>query len=161
MNKYLGTVAVFGLAFTVSLGLQNVPSSLLKSSRAEAATVERARAKDNAKLGSELELKINQVANLNSEKLKIRILRVVEDSRCPANARCITAGKVSIAVKIVQDNRDLGEFILTLDPADPKSATQTAGNYAVQLTDVQPYRLTSQELKPSDYRMKLVVTKAP
>ncbi|WP_017716392.1 hypothetical protein [Kamptonema formosum] len=151
-------IATAGLAINLPASARVYPAQLAGN---KPASVEVARSKASIKLGEEFQLKINQQANLNAEKIKVWFLRVVADSRCPANARCITAGRISIAVKIVQNNQDLGETILTLDPGDPKLATQTfGGNYAIQLLDVQPYPLAGGEIKPAAYRVKLTVTKA-
>ncbi|MBW4494288.1 MAG: hypothetical protein KME26_14615 [Oscillatoria princeps RMCB-10] len=164
--KNLGTgLAAAGLALATAGWAVNFPASAKVSPAQLAANkpapVEVARSKAGVKLGEEFQLKINQLANLNAEKIKVRFLRVVGDSRCPANARCITAGKVSIAVNLVLNKQDLGEFVLTLDPADSKLATQSFGkNYAIQLVDSQPYPLTGGEIKPAAYRVKLAVTKA-
>lgn len=81
---------------------------------------------------------IARVADLN-----VRPLRVVEDSRCPINARCVWAGRMILHAQVGQSAHDLtlGEPLaveggrLTLVAAEP-------GKMAGLETDPAAYRFT-------------------
>lgn len=74
--------------------------------------------------------------------LRITPLRLVEDSRCPQNARCIWAGRVRLSVRIGGAIREL-----TLG-----EGTRVPGG-TLQLAAVLPDRkTTATRLTPRDYR---------
>jgi hypothetical protein len=77
----------------------------------------------------------------------IRPTKIIEDSRCPANARCIWAGTVKIEALWVRAD---GNRILQLELGKP----QSIADGTIELTDVSPSRMAGEnkELKPADYR---------
>lgn len=88
---------------------------------------------------------LGQAANVGGPV--IRPVRVLEDSRCPINARCIRAGDVRVLIEILQPpGKSSVEVSLT------KSAQIADGQ--LSLTNVTPDRgLTSSPgPKPGDYR---------
>lgn len=78
---------------------------------------------------------------------KIRPIKVIEDSRCPMNARCIWAGRVRILAVWVKAGGDK-EVELTLGEPVPLA------DGSLTLTDVKPARMAGEgkALSPSDYR---------
>jgi hypothetical protein len=76
---------------------------------------------------------------------RVTPLAILEDSRCPANARCIWAGQVRIRVRI--GSRKARVFKeLTLGTPVP------VADGALTLTQVSPFKITQQPLKSRDYR---------
>ena len=76
---------------------------------------------------------------------RVTPLRVIEDSRCPMNARCVWAGRVVLRVK-VQGGAWQREVDLTLgEPAQVADGGLT-------LVSVTPDRRTDRAIKPRDYR---------
>lgn len=65
--------------------------------------------------------------------LVVQPLRVTEDSRCPMNARCVWAGRVTLEAKVVEDGRTrsvtlhsdtplaVGGGVLAIDSIEPGS----------------------------------------
>lgn len=86
--------------------------------------------------------------------LSVKFVRVTSDTRCPANALCIQAGDVFVALEttVLIGRR---AFELQLDPA--KRGT-THGTYSIELQEVNPYPF-GQPIKPEDYRVKLRIAK--
>ena len=77
----------------------------------------------------------------------IRPVKIIEDSRCPMNARCIWAGTVKIEAIWVRPG---GDRKIELELGKP---VQLADG-SIELTDVAPSRIAGEgrELKPADYR---------
>ena len=77
----------------------------------------------------------------------IRPVKVIEDSRCPMNARCIWAGTVKIEAIWVRPN---GDRTIELELGKPVPLADGG----IELTDVSPSRMAGEgrELKPADYR---------
>jgi hypothetical protein len=95
----------------------------------------------------------------------IRPIRVIEDSRCPANARCIWAGTVKVEAIWVRDgHRNAGRhsgnsaanraFLLELGRPQPLA------DGMIELTNVSPPRMAgaNRELKPQNYRLSFRFT---
>lgn len=78
-------------------------------------------------------------------------LEIIEDSRCPANVRCIQAGTVRLKVK-VQKRRASSEAIVGLDqPVQLQKAW-------LHLVGVCPARVVPDVLSASDYRFTFAIT---
>ena len=77
----------------------------------------------------------------------IRPVKVIEDSRCPMNARCIWAGTVKIEAIWVRAGDDR-----TVELELGKPVPLADGS--IELTDVSPPRMVGEgrELKSADYR---------
>ena len=72
-------------------------------------------------------------------------LEVVEDSRCPINARCVWAGRVIVKARIEgADWRETAQIT-----AGTPHGTHDA---IVHLVSVQPDRVTGDAVQPGDYR---------
>jgi len=71
--------------------------------------------------------------------------KLIEDSRCPMNARCVWAGRVVVTTRIAGDGwADTAEITL----GEPFG---THGK-VVALVDVRPPKTTQSELQDADYR---------
>jgi hypothetical protein len=75
----------------------------------------------------------------------VKPVAVLEDSRCPMNARCVWAGQVRLKMLWVRSQGEK-EFELTL--GEPKQLADGA----ITLISVRPDKRTDAVLKPSDYR---------
>lgn len=76
----------------------------------------------------------------------VQPVEVVEDSRCPMNARCVWAGRVRVKMVWIRGNGEKQPFEVTL--GEP---TQLAdGQFTLE--SVRPEKRTDIEIKPSDYR---------
>jgi hypothetical protein len=72
--------------------------------------------------------------------------RVLEDSRCPINARCIRAGEIIVETRV--DGAGWRETLpLTL------GESETVRGYAIRLVSAEPGRMAGEdEPSPQDYR---------
>ncbi len=79
---------------------------------------------------------------------KIRPIKVMEDSRCPMNARCIWAGRVRLLVAWVKADGEQQVELTLGEPAPLADGTLT-------LTAVNPSKMAGEGkgLVPSDYRV--------
>ncbi|GIW22374.1 MAG: hypothetical protein KatS3mg068_1381 [Candidatus Sericytochromatia bacterium] len=77
------------------------------------------------------EIILNEEISLNNE-YKLKYLKLVEDSRCPENARCIWAGRVTIKFEIIKNNKIETEFELSI----PEKDTFENSLFKIKLIDV-------------------------
>lgn len=76
----------------------------------------------------------------------VQPVAVIEDSRCPMNARCVWAGRVRVKMLWIRGNGETQTFEAML--GEP---TQLAdGQFTLE--SVRPEKMTSTAIKPSDYR---------
>jgi hypothetical protein len=79
----------------------------------------------------------------------VRVKSVLEDSRCPINARCIQAGDVRLAIEWLRPGKTPEPFEIRL------SRPLSLADGIITLEDVQPGRIAGgKELKPQDYRFQ-------
>lgn len=76
----------------------------------------------------------------------IEPVAVLEDSRCPMNARCAWAGRVRVQMVWWRGNGQKQPFEVTLGEATPLA------DGSITLESVRPDRMTNVELKPAGYR---------
>jgi hypothetical protein len=111
------------------------------------------------KLGQEFQLNIRQSATLSDADLKVKFDDVIEDSRCPGDVVCIWAGRVSCMMEITIDNA-INKTVLTQSGLTGDYTTEQYQQYQLRFR-VEPYPRTDTEIKDSDYRLLLTITKAP
>ena len=109
-------------------------------------------------LDSQFGLKLGQVALITSENIKIKFLKVEEDSRCPSEVQCIWPGQVKIIVNVLKNERDLGEFNLISRMGEEDLAVKRFDGYSIKLIEVVPYPKKTQRLEISDYLVTLVIS---
>jgi len=76
---------------------------------------------------------------------RVTPLKLIEDSRCPMNARCVWAGRVVLRVKVQG-----GAWQRTIDLTLGEPVQVADGG--LTLVSVTPDRRTDKVLKPRDYR---------
>ena len=76
---------------------------------------------------------------------RVTPLQVLEDSRCPMEARCIWAGRVRLSVRVVT-----GRTSAVREIASDKPLQVADGQ--LELSNVMPPRNTQYPLRPRDYR---------
>lgn len=88
-----------------------------------------------AKSPQSIKVTLGQSKMADRGKVSVRFISVVEDSRCPMNARCVWAGnaKIKVAVSVGRRRAETVELNSTMQP---------------QTVTVQGYRLTLQDLNP-------------
>ena len=76
---------------------------------------------------------------------RVTPLKVIEDSRCPMNARCVWAGRVVLRAKV-----EGGAWKRTIDLTLGEPVQVADGE--LTLVSVTPDRRTDKVIKPRDYR---------
>jgi hypothetical protein len=92
------------------------------------------------------EVRLGQRVNLGGPK--VTVLKVLEDSRCPMEARCVWAGRVRAEVRI-----ELGGS--TTDRELVSNTPLPVADGALELIGVMPPTSTQRKIAPKDYRFAL------
>jgi hypothetical protein len=95
--------------------------------------------------------RLGQPVHVNGN-VRVTPLRVLEDSRCPMEARCVWAGQVRLLVRVgVGRNRTVRQITSNKPIA--------AGNGMLELVSVMPPKSTRQEIRPREYRFGFTYTR--
>lgn len=92
------------------------------------------------------ELRLGQRGDLGGPK--VTPLRVLEDSRCPMEARCVWAGRVRLEVKV-----ELGSGTTVREVATDQPVGIADGS--LELLGVMPPKSTQYQIDPKQYRFAL------
>ena len=102
------------------------------------------------------EVRVGKERKVEGADLKIAFLEVTEDSRCPEGAMCVWAGNARARMTVSTSQGDCAEFALNthLQPIEFQF-----GEYTIRLQRLTPAPSIHAELKPSEYKAELVITK--
>lgn len=92
----------------------------------------------------DLQTKVGETAYGNTD-ISITPLKIIEDSRCPANVNCIWAGRIIVKAKIAE-----GEVGKEYSFTEGEKLSTDFGE--ITMTEVTPVPLAGQQIKPEDYR---------
>lgn len=109
---------------------------------------------DRVPKGEPFNLRIAESA-LTTDDLRIRFDAVRSDSRCPMDAICVRAGEAVIALTLSR----VGEIPVgrELDTTPARSST-TFLDFAITLSQLQPYPRSDRQIQPRDYVGTFIVT---
>lgn len=112
--------------------------------------------KDPTTTGQSVTLGVNKSKKMFDRQVTVKLLAVVEDSRCPKDVDCIQAGNAKVRVS-VRKGTDSSK-IVDLDLNGQTSAT--FGNYKITFSALTPYPATAAPIKRNKYLATLTVSPA-
>ena len=92
-----------------------------------------------AALDSPFEIRVGQAAAVGPESLKITLVDVSEDSRCPVATNCITSGRARVHIDVVEGERRLGLHEFVLEQRTIGGAEKGIGQYVFTMRELNPY----------------------
>ncbi len=108
--------------------------------------------------GREFQVRAGESVVVQGTDLGLRFDGVAVDSRCPADAVCVTLGDAVAVFAVTKDGRPSSALRLHTAPGDGQRAT--VGDWALTLTRLGPYPYLSRPISPSDYQATLRVDPA-
>ena len=106
-----------------------------------------------AALGEQFMLYSGKTAVISGEKLKIEFIKVASDSRCPWGAECAVAGEAQCQMLITYANSKTSLTFIQ-QGTDDNSIDFNVFKITYQL---QPYPVSGDDIKSTDYRLKMTV----
>ena len=108
-------------------------------------------------LDREFDLRAGASARLEGTDLLVRFEGVPNDSRCPVDVQCITAGDATVALRVEGGGTSAATYQLhTLD--DPKQARH--GSYGIVLVGLAPRPVSTRTIPAGDYVATVLVSRA-
>lgn len=83
--------------------------------------------------------------------LTIDFVEVVEDSRCPTGAECITAGTVTVRIKTASGTLDTGDTTLILEAGQTEPTVKKLSKFSAVFISLEPYPVAGETIDPADY----------
>jgi hypothetical protein len=106
-------------------------------------------------LNNQFELAPGQSANVEGAAIRVSFLRVLGDSRCPADVLCVQGGDAIVAIEVDADGSPSVPYELHTGDMRPVKH----GDLTIELVQLSPYPFSSQTIQPADYRATLRVTR--
>lgn len=94
----------------------------------------------NVTMGVTFTLKFGQIAKVASENIELRLVKVVEESRCPANVSCVWSGQLILMVEVSRAGQLVGNFEVNSIDAYRNKNKPVFENYNLALLDAAPNR---------------------
>jgi hypothetical protein len=107
----------------------------------------------NVALNQEFTLGVGGEADIEGTSLSLRFIRVVTDSRCPANVECIWAGNAQIALETINGSARGTAALNTFDGAREIAV----GQFRDSLVSLVPVPVDPGTIESGDYRATLRV----
>lgn len=107
--------------------------------------------------GQEFQLRTGDAVAVEGTDFGVRFEAVASDSRCPADAICVTLGDAEAVFTVV---RVSGATSVTLHTAPGEARHSSVGEWSVSLTRLDPYPYAGVKIAPRDYRATLRVDRA-
>ncbi len=118
------------------------------------------RARKKIMLDKNFVLRIGQEVLVADGKLKIKLVSVPEDSRCPTGVNCIWAGNARVALQVSKPTGNPVKLELNTNPRETTDVAEGSyGLYRIKLVEVAPYPVDGQTIAPRSYTATLVVSK--
>ncbi len=112
----------------------------------------------DAKYDGEVKLRVAQEKAAPGTAIKIKFVRVIEDSRCPEGVNCIWAGVARIRVQLRKADKSVKEFELNTNQTNK---TITFDGHEIKLAALTPYPKSGTAIKAASYSATLTITKLP
>jgi hypothetical protein len=109
--------------------------------------------------GEEFRLAAGEIAAVEGVALVVRFDVVASDSRCPADALCVTQGDAEAVFTVTEAGRGAASVTLHTQPGDAQRAT--FGDWTLTLTRLDPYPYSARPIAPRDYRVSLRADRSP
>lgn len=109
-----------------------------------------------AKPAREVSLKAGREVYLAEAGLRIRFVRLIEDSRCPEGVDCVWAGNGKIEISVRKGRRKAARFELNT-MSEPVSVA--FGGYEIKLAKLDPYPKKDVTHKRAEYVATLEVSR--
>ncbi|MES2660139.1 MAG: hypothetical protein V4689_16065 [Verrucomicrobiota bacterium] len=125
----------------------------------------------NARAGTDKQepIRVGERLRFDSE-LRIDFLKVRDDSRCPINAKCVSAGDAEVVLRIKAGNQPAKNYRLHTNdnprrlviPANvfPPDTGGIPKSYVIRIATLNPLPYAGKPTKQSDYRLGLHISVA-
>ncbi|MGH9329271.1 MAG: hypothetical protein ACRD09_02410 [Vicinamibacterales bacterium] len=106
-------------------------------------------------LNQQFVLAPGQTATVEGASVRVSFLRVLGDSRCPADALCIQGGDAIVQIEVHPDGGGVRPYELHTGDMRPVKHD----DLTIELVQLSPYPFSSRTIQPDEYRATLRVAR--
>jgi hypothetical protein len=106
-------------------------------------------------LNQQFTLAIGQTATISNAGITVTFTGVPNDSRCPGDAICVTAGDATVSIEALPPAGGRSRY--ELHTADMQPVQH--GELTISLLQLDPYPFTTRSIQAGDYRATFRVTR--
>jgi hypothetical protein len=112
------------------------------------------------RVGREFKIKAGRTVTFKGESLRLRFVRVADDSRCPTNVDCIWAGNAEVLIEASAGGaRGKKALALNTNASQGRAGEGEYRRYTVKLVGLSPYPQSARKIRRDEYIATLLVTK--
>jgi hypothetical protein len=93
--------------------------------------------------------------------LRIKFVAVEDDSRCPADVKCVWVGNAAVRLDVSTSRRDGKSLTLNTSRSSALVGETQYQGYKLRLVELNPYPRSDQKIAAGDYTVTLLVSKEP
>jgi hypothetical protein len=112
-----------------------------------------------ARLGESFTLGISESKRIEATDLTVSFQEVSSDSRCPKDVNCIQAGEALVQLALRSGSGESVVIELTVPPGG-SSATKSFGAFLITIIELDPQKISTQEIDPSAYVATIKIVRA-
>jgi len=114
---------------------------------------------ESVDLGDTLSLTSEEPIFVDSDKVRIELIEIIDDSRCPTEELilCIWEGQVTFKIKVTIRGTST-PLIRSISTADHATYDAVKGSYTLSYASILPEKKRLEPIDIEDYIVKLVVT---
>lgn len=105
----------------------------------------------------QLKLTVNQQKTVTKDRLKIKFISVVEDSRCPTDTNCIWAGNAKVQIKVSNSKGASKTFELNMN-LEPNIVS--FADYEIKIINLTPQPASNIRINRNGYTATFVLRKS-
>lgn len=119
-------------------------------------TVSYAQDKSNDKVKTpKIVTKLKANESYKTNNIEVKLVEIVEDSRCPEGVSCMWAGEAIVLIDIFKDGEKVERKKVTFNSEDPMIFSSE--KLTIKGLNVMPYPKDGEKINPKDYYLQLDV----
>ncbi len=117
-------------------------------------------AAQTARVGREFDVKVGRVVTLDGGSLRVRLVRVASDSRCPVDVDCVWAGNAELLFEVgARGWRKRATLRLNTNASPERPGEGRYGRYTLKLVGLAPQPRSTRKIPAGRYTATLLVSK--
>ncbi len=110
-----------------------------------------------AVIGQPFDISIGASVLITGADLRVTLVGVENDSRCPVDVTCVRAGDATARLLVQVGRGEIAPASLIVGHEDPAKSRATIGSYTLTALDLAPAPRSTRPITQGDYVLRLVV----
>ena len=157
-EKGTRTIMTVILRATIPFFLLFIAPALLLSCPERSSSPDNKADARSVRLNQEFSIRVGQQVTVQGEKLKVKLVSVANDSRCPRDVKCVWAGNAEVMIHAETKGKS-ADLKLNTSGAENFPKEVSHQGYKFTLVALSPLPSKDKAIKPADYSATIVIRK--